>query len=122
MASCKAADEFDFVWLSLKETGRNSEKQITVWRNANYKPNTADVMVMMSIPLSSNDLGVSREFELAILKNGSLEAAAYRASLFGRLIDENMVSPPNVDRMRQLASSRMNGKPRSRTIVQFGGG
>ncbi len=90
--TCKAAEEFDFVWLSLKETSKDSDKQISVWRNSNYKPNAADIIVIMSIPVSFNRLNMSQEFELAILKNGSLEAAAHRASLFGRLIDENMMT------------------------------
>ena len=43
----------------------------------------------MNIPVFANERHESLEFKLAISKDGSLEAATRRASLFGRLIDEN---------------------------------
>jgi len=89
MTSCIAAEQFDFVWLSLMEPDKNGNTQTSVWRNSNYKPDPADNIVIMKIPVSANRKNGSYVFELAILKNGSLEAATRRAALFGRLLDES---------------------------------
>jgi UDP-GlcNAc:undecaprenyl-phosphate/decaprenyl-phosphate GlcNAc-1-phosphate transferase len=88
MASCKAAEQFNFVWLSLTETNKDGDALTSVWRNSRYKPNPTDCIIIMKIAVPPSWQNGSHSLELAILKNGSFEAAARRASLFGRLLDE----------------------------------
>jgi hypothetical protein len=42
----------------------------------------------VTIPLGKSQQAAAEELELAIAANGSLEDANHRATLFGRLIDE----------------------------------
>lgn len=49
-ATCKAANQLDFVWLSRKETDEQGFSQTTVWRNPNYKPE-AEELILMNIPV-----------------------------------------------------------------------
>ena len=48
--------------------------------------------------------GVSQQLEVAICMNGSLEAVGRRATLFGRLIDENQPQPAIAQSDRRLSS------------------
>jgi len=86
-AVCKAAEQLDFAWLSLRVTDENGDVHVFGWRLADSIVVFKDV-ITMHIPVRSIQQNISAEFEVAISKNGSLEAAARRASLFGRLIDE----------------------------------
>ncbi len=89
-AICKAAEQMDFAWLSLKTTDKDGTVRTEVWRTAGVPPGLSDV-VIMTVPLRNHDKAGAMEFEIAILVNGSYESAGHRAKLFGRLIDEHEV-------------------------------
>ena len=89
-AICKAAEQMDFAWLSLKTTDKDGTVRTKVWRTTEAPPDMSKV-VLMTIPFSANGSEASSEFEIAISVNGSYESAGHRAKLFGRLIDEHEV-------------------------------
>jgi hypothetical protein len=76
----------DFVWVCLKTTGEDGRAEEELWRTPDSKLDLSRV-VTMTIPLSARE-GSSRQLEIAISVNGSLEAASRRATLIGRIIDE----------------------------------
>jgi UDP-GlcNAc:undecaprenyl-phosphate/decaprenyl-phosphate GlcNAc-1-phosphate transferase len=86
-ALCEAADQMDFAWVSLKTTYADGRTEEELWR-APHDPPDLSRIATVTIPLAPNGSGTSRQFEIAIRVNGSMEAAGYRASLFGRLVDE----------------------------------
>ena len=90
-AVCDAARRMDFAWLSLKKTYPDGRIETEIWRAA-ATPAHMSRVVMMTVPLPTGADGTQREFEIAIWANGSLEAASRRATLFGRLLDENAVA------------------------------
>ncbi|MBN1182657.1 MAG: undecaprenyl/decaprenyl-phosphate alpha-N-acetylglucosaminyl 1-phosphate transferase [Bacteroidales bacterium] len=91
-AVCKAAERFDFVWLSLKSEDADGVIQTEIWEMPNSMRDLSRV-VTMTIPLNHNGDKKSYEFEVAISVNGSLESAGHRATLFNRLIDEHNILP-----------------------------
>lgn len=90
-AICEAANQMDFAWLSLKTTHNDGRIETAVWRGAETNANMSRI-VRMTAPLPHNGGGAQQEFEIAIWANGSLETATRRASLFGRLLDENALA------------------------------
>lgn len=86
----RAADRLDFVWLSLKATSKDGDTHTYVWLAPDSRPSLTDVIIM-TVPVCSSQSNVSVEFEVAISKDGSLEAVGRRILLFGRLIDEHSV-------------------------------
>jgi len=89
-AICKAAEQMDFAWVSLKTTDKDGTVRTEVWRTAGVPPGLSDV-VITTVPLRNHDKAGAMEFEIAILLNGSYESTGHRAKLFGRLIDEHQV-------------------------------
>ncbi len=89
-AICEAAQRMDFAWISLKTTYHDGRTQEEIWRASRTNPDLARI-ITMTIPLDEDRGGghPARRFEIAICANGSVESAARRASLFGRLLDEN---------------------------------
>lgn len=90
-AICEAAARMDFAWVCLKTTGEDGRAEEELWRTSDSKLDLSRV-VTMTIPLRSGEEGLSRQLEVAISVNGSLEAASRRATLIGRLIDEQNLS------------------------------
>jgi len=88
-ALCEAAERMDFAWLSLTTTHKDGRIETSIWRGCESKPDMSRI-VRMTAPVLDNRDGARREFEIAIWANGSLEAASRRASLFGRLLDEDI--------------------------------
>jgi UDP-GlcNAc:undecaprenyl-phosphate GlcNAc-1-phosphate transferase len=103
-AICEAAQQMDFVWVCLKTSYQDGHIDTTVWRTPSVIPPPAQGqsplereehggnlshIVTVTLPFGNGQPGVSRELELAIWANGSLEAAGHRAMLFSRLIDEH---------------------------------
>ena len=89
-AICDAAQRMDFAWISLKTTHDDGRMEEELWRAPQTMPDLTRI-VTMTIPLGE-DKGrthPARRFEIAICANGSVESAARRATLFGRLLDEN---------------------------------
>jgi UDP-GlcNAc:undecaprenyl-phosphate GlcNAc-1-phosphate transferase len=88
-AVCEAAKKMEFAWIALKTTHDDGRTEEEIWRPPDGKPNLSQI-VTMTIPLKNGHvLGTSQQFEIALCVNGSLEMVGYRATLFGRLIDEN---------------------------------
>ncbi|MBM4028199.1 MAG: undecaprenyl/decaprenyl-phosphate alpha-N-acetylglucosaminyl 1-phosphate transferase [Planctomycetes bacterium] len=87
-AVCEAATGMDFAWVALKTTHGDGRVEEEIWRAAETPPDLSRI-VTMTIPLSNGRAGMSPQFEVAIYANGSVESAARRASLFGRLLDES---------------------------------
>ncbi|OHB60358.1 MAG: hypothetical protein A2167_00375 [Planctomycetes bacterium RBG_13_46_10] len=89
-AVCRAAQQMDFAWVSLKTKGKDGTVCTEVWRTTKAQPDLS-VVVTMTIPLRNHDKAGPIEFEIAVTVNGSYESAGHRATLFGRLIDEHKV-------------------------------
>ncbi|MBP7051989.1 MAG: undecaprenyl/decaprenyl-phosphate alpha-N-acetylglucosaminyl 1-phosphate transferase [Phycisphaerae bacterium] len=92
-AVCEAAKKMDFAWIALQTTHQDGRVDEELWRSPEGRPDLTRI-VTMTIPLTNgngngHEPGLSRQLEVAICVNGSLEAAGRRATLFGRLIDEN---------------------------------
>lgn len=87
-AICDAAQRMDFAWVSLKTAYSDGRIEEELWRAPETKPDLARV-ITMTIPLPDGPADASRQFEIAICANGSVESAARRATLFGRLLDES---------------------------------
>jgi hypothetical protein len=86
---CEAAKKMDFAWIGIKTTHADGRIEEELWRPPQGKPDLSRI-VTMTLPLKNGcPAGSSRQLELAISINGSLEAAGRRATLFSRLMDEN---------------------------------
>lgn len=83
----EAARQMDFAWVLLKTTREDGQVEEELWRTPDTKLDLSRV-VKMTIPLRGSKEGLSRQLEVAICVNGSLEAASRRATLIGRIIDE----------------------------------
>jgi UDP-GlcNAc:undecaprenyl-phosphate GlcNAc-1-phosphate transferase len=94
-AVCEAADRLDFAGISLRTAYANGRVEEKTWRASRTRPDLPR-LVAMTIPLDYGDANVSRRLEIAICMNGSIEAANRRATLFGRLLDENLPLPTSV--------------------------
>jgi len=86
-AICKAAEQMDFAWVSLKTRDNDGTVQTEVWRTAGDQPVLSDILTM-TLPFRNRDKPGPIEFEIAVTLNGSYESAGHRATLFSRLIDE----------------------------------
>ncbi|MEN6577684.1 MAG: MraY family glycosyltransferase [Phycisphaerales bacterium] len=92
-AICDAADRMGFAWIALKTMHEDGRVVEELWRPPNGKPDLSRI-VTMTVPFrNGHGPGVSQQLEVAICMNGSLEAVGRRATLFGRLIDENQLQP-----------------------------
>jgi UDP-GlcNAc:undecaprenyl-phosphate GlcNAc-1-phosphate transferase len=87
-AVCEAARQMEFAWVSLKTTHEDGRVEEELWRTPNSPPDLK-TMVVINVPLLSAAPGRMINLELAIARNGSLEATGRRATLFARLLDEN---------------------------------
>jgi len=86
-ALCCTADQLDFAWVSMSATDNEGNIETYLWRRPGTTPVSARVTVV-KVPVLAMAPGASLEVEVAVLTNGSIEGAARRASLFGRLMDE----------------------------------
>ncbi|MBN1972133.1 MAG: undecaprenyl/decaprenyl-phosphate alpha-N-acetylglucosaminyl 1-phosphate transferase [Sedimentisphaerales bacterium] len=107
-AVCKAAEQLDFAWLSMKSETLDGIIQTEVWRMPDFKANFSK-LIIMTIPFDHNGDKKSCEFEVAISVNGSLESAGNRATLFNRLIDESAVY--NLSSSTTQVSKQKNNLP-----------
>ena len=88
---CEAARQMEFAWVSLKTTQEDGQVKEELWRPPNTQPDL-NTMVIINVPLRSTAPDRTVNLELAIARNGSLEATGRRATLFARLLDENGAS------------------------------
>jgi UDP-GlcNAc:undecaprenyl-phosphate/decaprenyl-phosphate GlcNAc-1-phosphate transferase len=88
-AVCEAARRLDFDRVSLSMTDARGPTDVEVWRKTDVTPKAVRV-VTMNMPLSGTgaDSRSRMDIEVAIIVDGSVEAAGRRGVLFGRLIDE----------------------------------
>jgi UDP-GlcNAc:undecaprenyl-phosphate GlcNAc-1-phosphate transferase len=87
-ALCDAAENMDFVWMSLSLKHRDRAVVTSVWRRPG-PPALAGRAVRIAMPVGSYRSGHSVWVDAAVMVNGSLEAAGRRTTLFERLIDEH---------------------------------
>ena len=87
-AACRAAEQMDFAWLSLRTRDKDGAIRTEIWRPPDVLPSTRRVVVM-NVPIRDRDMASGAEFEIAIKVNGTIESASHRATLFSRLIDEH---------------------------------
>ncbi|MBN1126168.1 MAG: undecaprenyl/decaprenyl-phosphate alpha-N-acetylglucosaminyl 1-phosphate transferase [Sedimentisphaerales bacterium] len=92
-AVCQAAERMDFAWISLKTTENSKVLDEEIWRAASNPENKTRIVTMI-IPFDNGKSGLSRQLEIAIFVNGSLETAGQRATLFTRLLDEHELFTP----------------------------
>lgn len=85
---CETAQRMGFTQVSLKTMYSDGRLEEKLWRSPEEHPMPPG-LITMTIPCGDGHLIISRQFEIAICVRGSLEAAARRASLFGRLMDEH---------------------------------
>ncbi len=82
-----AADQLDFAWISVGITDSEGNTETHLWRRTKTPPPSARVTIVR-VPIRGLRGDRPIEVEVAVLTNGSIEGAARRASLFGRLMDE----------------------------------
>lgn len=87
-AVCKLAEEMEFVWVALSVQNGDGGKQACVWRRDGREVPRAQRLMTMTVPVGESQPGVSMSIELAIDDSDSLETIGRRATLFGRLLDE----------------------------------
>jgi len=89
-AICETAERMDLAWVSLKTRHKDGRVDEEIWRAPRSEPNLSRI-ITVTIPLGKSEKGAAEEFEFAISADDSLEDANYRATLFGRLIDEHSI-------------------------------
>lgn len=87
-AVCEAARYVDCAWVSLKTIREDGRVEEELWRPPSTRPDT-DMTVILNVPLRNATRGPIVNLELAVARNGSLEVAARRVTLFARILDEN---------------------------------
>ena len=68
---------------------RRPHRDTEIWRASGDPPSDTSRLLTMTIPVKNGNPHVSKEFEIAVSVNGSLEATGRRVTLFGRLMDEH---------------------------------
>jgi UDP-GlcNAc:undecaprenyl-phosphate GlcNAc-1-phosphate transferase len=86
-AVCEAARQMDFARVSLKTTHEDGRVEEQLWHTPKIET-IPPSMILVCIPVRNASKGWTTSLELAIPRNGSLEAAGRRATLFARLLDE----------------------------------
>jgi UDP-GlcNAc:undecaprenyl-phosphate GlcNAc-1-phosphate transferase len=86
-AVCEAARRMDFAWVSLKTTHADGRVEEELWR-APGSPPDLDTVITVHVPIRGTAPGQTVNLEMAIARNGSLEATGRRATFFTRLLDE----------------------------------
>lgn len=86
-AFCQAASHLEFAWALMTVTDHQGNMETHMWRRPGTSPTSARVTII-KVPTQIAAPRRSIEIEVAVLTNGSVEGAARRASLFGRLLDE----------------------------------
>ncbi len=91
-AVCDAARRMEFAWVSLRMTYADGRVEEKLWRTSQGRSDL-DTVITVRAPIRSSMPELRLSVELAIARNGSLEATSRRATLFARLLDENAASP-----------------------------
>ena len=92
---CQAAQQLDFVRISLSLTNRDGTGRTLLWQRPG-----ADVPVhekiTVAVPVRHRRPGDPLKAEVDVYLHGSIESAGRRMALFGRLIDDHSIAnlPP----------------------------
>jgi UDP-N-acetylmuramyl pentapeptide phosphotransferase/UDP-N-acetylglucosamine-1-phosphate transferase len=115
-AICAMSADMDVSWISLTFTSSADEPvRTSIWRRPGPPPSLRDI-ITMTIPVARSRPGASLEIEAGFRVNGSLEAAARRAGLLGRLIDEcDLSSMPEV--LRNLGWPEVEPTPQAKAVA-----
>jgi UDP-GlcNAc:undecaprenyl-phosphate GlcNAc-1-phosphate transferase len=110
-AVCKAADQMGFAWVTLTRTGADGRAETEFWQSPTHQAPVCRIL-RMTVPYSHDHEERSREFQIAICIDNSLEDACRRASLFGRLIDARGTTQaaPGVERIAEGAAPGVTGE------------
>lgn len=88
-AVCDAAKKMESAWIALRTTHDDGRIEEEIWQSPDGKPDLSRI-VTMTVPLKNGHVPrTSQQLEIAFCVDDSLEMVGYRATLFGRLIDEN---------------------------------
>jgi UDP-N-acetylmuramyl pentapeptide phosphotransferase/UDP-N-acetylglucosamine-1-phosphate transferase len=88
-AICIAAQNMEFIKVTLPLKNRDGSVQALVWRRAGTLPEGKNRTVSFSLPVKDRRGNSLLAMEVVACANGSLEAIGRRVSLFGRLMDEH---------------------------------
>lgn len=116
-ALCEAAKQLDFAWLSVDVADSAGNTETYLWRRTQMPPLSARLTII-EVPVRGASPGVPVKVEVAVLTNGSIEGAARRASLFGRLMDEYQM--PAFDRTASDFMVNMSA-PVPERVTRLGG-
>lgn len=89
---CEAAEQMDFAWVSLRKIYPDGRIEEEIWRGHNGSSSRPLWLMTTAVPFSNGDSNCSCELEIAIQVNGSFESASHRGTLFGRLLDESVLT------------------------------
>ncbi|MFB0554264.1 MAG: glycosyltransferase family 4 protein [Phycisphaerae bacterium] len=90
LAVSKAADRMGFLSLSLPLTNRDGTHHKLTWRQEVKTPNMShEELLKVSFPIRDRRTGPSLNLKAEVCKNGSLESAGRRVTLFTRLIEDH---------------------------------
>jgi hypothetical protein len=111
---CQAAQQLDFVRISLSLTNRDGTGRTLLWQ----RPGT-DVPVhekiTVAVPVRHRRPGDPLKAEVDVYLHGSIESAGRRMALFGRLIDDhsiaNLPPPPAQPNGNGLGAPTVQGSP-----------
>ena len=92
---CQAAQQLDFVRISLSLTNRDGTARTLLWQ----RPGTdvpAHQKITVAVPVRHRRPGDPLKAEVDVYLHGSIESAGRRMALFGRLIDDHSIAnlPP----------------------------
>ena len=98
-ALCKAAEELEFVRISLSLTNRDGTHRVLLWQRPGQDVPVHE-KITVAVPVRHRREGGPLKAEVDVYINGSIESAGRRMSLFGRLIDDHGITslPPSPSR------------------------
>lgn len=88
---CRAAEEMEFLRLSLALTNRDGSVRTLLWRRPGEDPPPHE-RIALTVPIRQRRQGGLLTAEVDVDVKGSLESAGRRVTLFGRLIDEHSLA------------------------------
>ncbi len=121
-AVSSAAEDLDFFSLCLSLTNRDGTHRTLTWNQNGKAPKSdREALLKVSIPIRDPRSGRPIHLKTEICRNGSLESASRRLTLFTRLIEEHniardslskkrkLIETPNRSRMKTINYSRTQG-------------
>jgi len=115
-AVAETAQQMGFSKLILALTERDGGRRTLLWQNAGEKPARDADLLTVDIPLRDRRFARHAQIKMAVRKNGSLESAARKVTLFVRLMDEHGLAslPPSNE-------NHVYGSPLAEMMVRWHG-